>query len=59
MDLPEEVVPEQITDDKEEQIGDAFGLVGAAGECQFRHQRAVNTGNATGHHDQVLGDLPA
>lgn len=41
IDLPEDVVPEQISDDQAENICDAFGLFGTAAECLSRLKRAV------------------
>ena len=41
IDLPGDVVPEQISDGQAEQICDAFGLFGTAGECLTRLRRAV------------------
>ena len=41
IDLPEDIVPEQISDDQAEKICDAFGLFGTAEECLNRLKRAV------------------
>ena len=41
IDLPEQVVPEQITDEQAETICDAFGLFGTAEECLSRLKRAT------------------
>ena len=41
IDLPEDVVPEQITDEQAEKICDAFGLFGTAEECLSRLKRAA------------------
>lgn len=42
IDLPDDVLPEQISDDQAERICDAFGLFGTAGECLSRLKRAVS-----------------
>ena len=42
IDLPDDVVPEQINDAQAEKICDAFGLFGTAEECLNRLKRAVN-----------------
>ena len=42
IDLPTDLAPEQISDNKAESICDAFGLFGTAEECLARLQRAVN-----------------
>ena len=42
IDLPDDVVPEQIGDDQAEQICDAFGLFGTAEECLDRLKRAAS-----------------
>ncbi len=42
IDLPDDVVPEQITDDQAIKICDAFGLFGTATECLSRLKRAAN-----------------
>ena len=42
IELPDDVVPEQITDDQAEEICDAFGLFGTAEECLSRLKRAVS-----------------
>ena len=41
IDLPENVVPESISDDLSDRICDAFGLFGTAQECGERLRRAV------------------
>ena len=40
IDLPDDVVPEQISDEQAEKICDAFGLFGTAEECLSRLKRA-------------------
>jgi len=42
IDLPEDIVPEQIGDDLAEKICDAFGLFGTAEECLHRLKRAAS-----------------
>ncbi len=42
IDLPEDFVPEQISDDLAAEICDAFGLFGTAGECLDRLKRAAS-----------------
>lgn len=41
-DLPDDVVPEQISDEQAERICDAFGLFGTAEECLQRLRRAAS-----------------
>jgi 5,10-methylenetetrahydromethanopterin reductase len=41
IDLPEDVIPEQIGDKQAEEICDAFGLFGTAEECLRRLRRAA------------------
>jgi len=42
INLPDDVIPEQITGNQAEKICDAFGLFGTAEECLSRLKRAVN-----------------
>ena len=42
IDLPDDVVPDQISDNLAEKICDAFGLFGTAEECLSRLRRAVS-----------------
>lgn len=42
IDLPDDVVPEEITDDQAIEICDAFGLFGTATECLSRIKRACS-----------------
>ncbi len=42
LDLPDQIRPEEISDDLAERICDAFGLFGSADECLSRLQKAVN-----------------
>ncbi len=42
LDIPDDVVPEQITDDQAVKICDAFGLFGTATECLSRLKRVVS-----------------
>ncbi|MFI5400987.1 MAG: LLM class flavin-dependent oxidoreductase [SAR324 cluster bacterium] len=42
IDLPDDVVPEDVGDELAERICDAFGLFGTAGECLARLRRAAS-----------------